>query len=1365
MTALTIILLMVFSIVPTGSEGAIITDAYPNNGDVASGIRKFYMQDMGFATSAEMYVDGVFFALMQRSIPPWEWEATVDTRGWADGYHVVTYKSFGGGSGNDARSYSILFDNSPPAITQAQIIYPSGLTAAKNLSKVRISAHIQDALRTVTLTKAEISDINTSVSKPTYVLLYDDGLHGDQAAGDKIYGTDLLAVRTPSGIKSVSIIAMDDVGNNGSVAIPVQVDNYQPLIRKVNVVYPPGQTSAKVGDEIRILADIDDTNFIYVQRSTPGPVDIAIAIDNSDTLKLTQWLPVEDAVSLFVDSLSDSSRISLWGSTISGSREDVRMLIPFTTLGNSAQDPIDGYKGTGRDVIKHMVKADDGLHFTYKNGTPGGFSPAWDLIGESAAYVINNFQVGSTPGVIPMLPTDDFGPGGKQSGSETFAPGAYKISGSNSAFSSWWIPEGCYWGDGGNRYYDEVARLTRSVPQAWDPLIMPDEPNYTGLIGIPIPMMTISYLLPVQGVNPGLPGYISPSAVQNGAPSYVNPAAKAYGFTVDYDLLRIAQTSPNGRHYYSENAAALAIAFQDIRNKLAMISTQPVGMDAPHGVIEFGANLSSMGYPYLIQMYDDGMHDDGFAGDSVFGTGLVKVGIHDTRKELISVFAKDIAGNTNMTQALVNIDNEPPRVENILPHYLYGKNAVRDGDRAYASALVSDMGSVSGILDVFLEPSPVSPRVRMLDDGKGNDAAANDWIYTSSNFTVPLGAPNGKNTLTVSGLDGSYQLTLGYGTILVDNPPPSIRILSPLEGAYLNANAQIWANISDERQYTTPTYSIDGGPWATMVPVINKPYNYSAPLDIAPLNEGRHNLSIRTTDSSGNLVIKVLNFTADKNKPVISPQFPKGGSVISGNATVKVWAWDSIGIHNVSFTLGSIASIPLAYNAVSGLYEGTLNTLLFLDGNYSAWVAAKDLSGWMNTTKMIITVDNTAPDLKLLAPIPGAVVHDNVTILVNVTDVTAVDVTYSVGQIGEKGLQTQWNTTEISDGTYTLTIKARDLAGHVTLISILVTVDNHNPIILPLSLPEEAQHISGVVTVKAKVEDITLNVTSLSLSTQYGQYLICADYERSFECNIDTSARTEGNYTLILRAEDKAGHYAVIARNVTLDNSPPGISINPKAIEVLTGDVTFRVKAFDASPQVELWFMIDNGTWGLMSFDAKRGEYIYIWHTMATDNGRHAIKVRAIDAIGNEKVYQFEYVVDNMQWGWVYLMMVLVLISVIAALLRRDVEIEEVIEESTPQIVVVQQPVLQPQPQAEGEESPRKGIGGVLTRIATRRRRDITPAKELIKKKEEETEAAPEEKKTGPAQPEGAKPRRTASPEERKKILRERAAERRARMR
>jgi hypothetical protein len=418
---------------------------------------------------------------------------------------------------------------------------------------------------------------------------------------------------------------------------------------------------------------------------------------------------------------------------------------------------------------------------------------------------------------------------------------------------------------------------------------------------------------------------------------------------------------------------------------------------------------------------------------------------------------------------------------------------------------------------------------------------------------------------------------------------------------------------------------------------------------------------------------------------------------------------------------------------------------------------------------MSVTVDNSAPKVKLVSPVAGSVVHDNVTVEVNVTDLTAFTATYSVGQLGERDLSVPWNTSEISDGQYTLTVRVRDLAGHLTTITVPVIVDNTAPIILPIDLPAEAQHISGVYDVKAKVEDLTLNVTSLSISTQFSRYLICADYEALFGCKVDTAARSEGNYSLILRAEDRTGKFTVIYRNVTLDNSPPVISISPKSIEILSGDITFRVRAFDVSQDVSVWISIDNGVWGVMGFDARSGQYVCTWHTIATDNGRHEVRVRAVDAIGNEKTYLYEFVVDNMQFGWVYLLLVMVLICVIAALLRRDVEIEEVIEESGPSVVVVQQSVVQP-PQATGGESEpqdKKGLGGVIGRIASRRRRAITPASELVPKKEEPpVKARPiEEKPTEQAAGGGEAPKRPVTQEERRKILRERAADRRGRAR
>lgn len=588
----------------------------------------------------------------------------------------------------------------------------------------------------------------------------------------------------------------------------------------------------------------------------------------------------------------------------------------------------------------------------------------------------------------------------------------------------------------------------------------------------------------------------------------------------------------------------------------------------------------------------------------------------------------------------------------------------------------------------------------------------------------------------------------------------------PLSRAYINGTTELRANVTDERYYTTPELSVDGAPWSKMVLVQKQTWNYSSFIDIAKLTDGRHNASIRTTDSSGNLVIKVLNFTSDVTPPLAFPQFPKDGSVLSGNLTLTVWGSDNIGISTMFFQMGPFTSIPLAYNSVTGLYESPLDTLPIPDGRYDATIATKDLANnyYYLPRKMSVVVDNSAPMVKLVSPVAGGVVHGNVTVVVNVTDITTCKVTYSVGQLGERDLSVPWNTSEISDGQYTLTVRVRDLANHLTTINVPVTVDNTAPIILPIHVPEETEHITGIYALKAKVEDLTLNVTSLSLYTQFSQYLICADYEKLFECNIDTGLRTEGNYTLILRAEDATGRYTVIARNITLDSSPPSIAILPRPIEILSGNVLFKVRAYDVSPQVTLWLMIDNSTWGLMGFDAKRSEYVYTWHTTQTDNGRHKVNIRAIDAIGNEKVYAYEYVVDNMQWGWVYLLMVLALVCVIAILLRRDVEIEEVIEEPTPQIVVVQQPVPVQQPQpTEGEVvEAKKGLGKVLTRIATRRRRDITPAKELIPPKEEGAQKVEEGPKEAPMA-EGAK--RSTSPEERKRILRERAAERRARRR
>jgi hypothetical protein len=1263
------------------SSAARILGAYPANGDVASGARQFYLQDQGGASKAEIYIDNAYIALMTPSIPPWEWEATVDTRGWASGYHVVRYHSYGGSGGDDVKSYSVLFDNDAPAISGAQAVYPQDLSAAKNLSTVRIVAAVDDGHTAVSLVRAEISGLNTSLLPPAYAQMFDDGLHGDGAAGDKVWGTDLVEVRAPSGFVSVDVLARDQQGNERSEVTVAQIDNHPPVVRRVNVLYPPGQSAAKLGDLVRVTALINDDSFTLASGAGGSPIDAAIFVDNSRFVSRAQWTSIENSVSALVDQMSSRSRVAIFASSVQGSGEEVKKFIDFVEMDASAIDPWDGFRGTGRAVVKHILQTDDGIHLTAPNGTPVAYRPAWDGIGEAASYAINNAQFGSTPAVLAVLAGDDYGVGGKQVGSEVFVPGAPQQVGS--LFSSTWstLPpsQGNVWGDPKDRIYDSVPRLVGYPPQAWEDVYVQNEPARTGLLGVPIPVMTFTFQLPPQSTDSAKPGYISPALLVSGAPANVSTQANAANFTVDYDLQRISATSTVGAHYFAQNGAELLIGLQDARLRLSQVAAKPIPLNLPRGISEFGANLSALGYVDPVGLYDDGLHQDSFAGDGIFGSELQAVGSKRSAREIVKVFAKDIAGTETSTQTLVSFDNDPPVASQVTVHYTGGKGTVQDGATTHVSARVADVGPVPD-LEVRLLASAASPEVRLFDDGVGNDLVAGDGIHTSPTFTVPLGAPNGPNGIKVEARDAARNLGEAPGSIVVSNPPPSVVFFNPLEGGYIRGTSTLLVNVSDDRAYSPPDYSIDLKPWKPMGAVINNPWNYTGTIDASGMTEGPHNASVRATDSSGNYIESTIGFTLDLNDPVVAADFPRNGSRVSGNVTFRVYADDSIGVGLVlAQVLGQV--FVLAKNAQSGFWEASLDTRRFADGGYDYSIAAFDLSGRFTVVSMRIWVDNSPPRIELVNPRPNSVVGGVVTVQANVDDLGPLVTTYSVGPVAASNISEPWNTTRMEDGEYGFSVTARDAAGHASSVNVDVRVDNSAPVIIPLKVPVETDRLRGDVLVRVKAEDAALEIVSMSLVAGPATYLVCSDFRELFECGFNSSVFPDSNYTMLFEARDIVGHTTFLGRNVTIDNGAPEMTIAPGGHRVISGDVKVDIEARDISRPLIVEVRVDGGEWGRLAESTPVNHYIFVWRTDAMENGQHLLEVRATDDAGNSATERLRYVVENFRTAPIYFFILLVVGLILFAYgftRREDVEEVEYFEERGPQYIVVPQPVPQP---------------------------------------------------------------------------------------
>ena len=193
----------------------------------------------------------------------------------------------------------------------------------------------------------------------------------------------------------------------------------------------------------------------------------------------------------------------------------------------------------------------------------------------------------------------------------------------------------------------------------------------------------------------------------------------------------------------------------------------------------------------------------------------------------------------------------------------------------------------------------------------------------------------------------------------------------------------------------------------------------------------------------------------DTTVPSVSVSAPVAGSTVAGTTTVTAAASDNVGVAGVQFLLDGA---PLGAEDVTAPYSVSWNTTSVTDGQHVLSARARDAAGNIATSGTVTTTvanapDSTAPSVSIAAPAAGAAVSGTVTVTANASDNVAVAaVTFFVDgtQLGSDDVASpftfQWDTTALTNGSHTLTARARDAAGNTTTSSgVSVTVSNTAP--------------------------------------------------------------------------------------------------------------------------------------------------------------------------------------------------------------------------------------------------------------------------------------------------------------------------------
>ncbi|EEL1090084.1 Ig-like domain repeat protein, partial [Salmonella enterica] len=230
---------------------------------------------------------------------------------------------------------------------------------------------------------------------------------------------------------------------------------------------------------------------------------------------------------------------------------------------------------------------------------------------------------------------------------------------------------------------------------------------------------------------------------------------------------------------------------------------------------------------------------------------------------------------------------------------------------------------------------------------------------------------------------------------------------------------------------------------------------------------------------------------------------------------------------------------------------------------------------------------------------------------------------------------------DVTEGKHTLTVEATDIAGNKATQMLEFTIDT------TLSTPTitlDAVDDSGVAgdnITNEKTPGFTIN----GIDADASQVMVVVTHNgKSKELALtQVSGRwhftpdsdwTDGNYTLTVKVEDKAGNMSQSSPlTVTVDTQTVISSIvlvNDSGIvgDKMTNNVHphFRVTVPEDVNVVRL--SIDGGTtWGNATQSAVKGIWNYNWPTDVGD-GKYTLMVEAIDAAGNKATQTLEFIVD-----------------------------------------------------------------------------------------------------------------------------------------
>lgn len=225
-------------------------------------------------------------------------------------------------------------------------------------------------------------------------------------------------------------------------------------------------------------------------------------------------------------------------------------------------------------------------------------------------------------------------------------------------------------------------------------------------------------------------------------------------------------------------------------------------------------------------------------------------------------------------------------------------------------------------------------------------------------------------------------------------------------------------------------------------------------LDTTKLEEGPHTIKVVGADINGLVGKPVeLSWNLDRRQPVTAVNNREMGELVSGSVKFTGVVSDGNGIKELSYSVDNgetFKDIKLKDKKTFKEFEISVDTKKFPDGPAVLWFKAIDNAGSTGIYSFLYFIDNTRPEISIIAPLEKDAQYGKVAVCGVAKDALGItELKWTFGtESGDFDLvpgNPYWgitfDTMDSKDTSRKFTITGKDLVGNVTTVSRTITLD------------------------------------------------------------------------------------------------------------------------------------------------------------------------------------------------------------------------------------------------------------------------------------------------------------------------------------